>query len=128
MNTTTKQLIFAVISYAFLLVTMCLVKYIDLSVVISIYLPIFIISVLFIILKQYYAGYIFLVSAGIGLLLEYIVSLSHVGRPNMSGAFLNTVVLLFGGVIGITTQIVITKKKVKNFKNKKDRKRLVVKS
>ena len=113
MKNTTKQLVFAVVPYSCTLIAMCLVKYIDLSVIIPLYLPILIISVLFIILKRYYAGHIFLISAQIGLLLEYVVRLNSVEKPNMSGAFLNTAVLFLGGFIGIVIQIVITKKQGK---------------
>ena len=105
-----KQLGFAVVPYACTLIAMCLVNYIDVSVIALIYLPIFLIAVISIMYKKYYAGHIFLVSAEIGLILEYIISLNYEGRPRMSGAFLNTAILLLGLVIGILTQSYVIRK------------------
>lgn len=109
MRTQIKQLLFALIPFTCILTVLCLVKYIDLSVIVPIYLPIFLISALIIMLKKYYAGHIFIISAEIGLILEYIMSLNYAGSPNMLGAFLNISILFSGLVIGIIVQIYINK-------------------
>ncbi|MGL5380907.1 hypothetical protein [Clostridium sp.] len=105
-----KHLLFVILPYAGILIWMCLVKYIDLSVIASIYLPILLVSILAIIREKYYIGYIFIASSEMGLLLEYIMSLNYDGKANMSGAFLNTTILFIGLVSGIILQLYMNKR------------------
>ncbi len=88
-----------------LLTILCVINYIDFSVIITIYLPIFIISALLIIFKKYYIGRIFLVSVELGLTTEYIIHLINSDNPNMSGALLNIVILAIGLIVGIIVQM-----------------------
>lgn len=104
-----KQILLAFLPFTFILIGMCLVRYINLSIIVSIYLPIFLIAALAMILGKYYMGHIFIIFAEMGLILEYIISLRNAGKPNMSGAFLNTSILFSGLVIGIIVQIYINR-------------------
>lgn len=109
MRTQLKHLLWVTLPYMCILIGMCSIKYIDLSIIVPIYLPILVISILAIIRERYYAGYIFIISSEIGLILEYIMSLNYAGEPDMSGAFLNTAILFSALVIGIMVQICMNK-------------------
>ncbi len=106
-----KYIAIDAIVFITLLTILCAVNYIDLSVVITIYLPIFIVSALLIIFKKHHIGHIFLVSAELGLIAEYIIHFINADKPNMSGAFLNIVILTIGLIIGIIVQINKSKNK-----------------
>lgn len=83
-------------------------RYIDFSVIRAIYLPIYAFVITAILFKQYIFGYIFIISAGLGLITEYIIHLNP-QNPNMSGAFLNTLIIFLGFIIGVIVQIFIKK-------------------
>lgn len=79
-------------------------NYIDLSVIKAIYLPIYLIIVLAILFKQSIFSYIFTSSAVIGLLLEYFIHRNS-ANPNMRAAFLNTIILFIGAILGVIIQL-----------------------
>ena len=105
MKTSIKYIAIETVVFIALMTMLCMINYIDLSVVITIYLPIFIISALLIIFKKYYIGHIFLVSAEFGLIAEYIIHQINANNPNMSGAFLNIKILAVGLIVGISVQV-----------------------
>lgn len=84
-------------------------NYIDLSVIKSIYLPILLVTIVAILFKQYIFGYIFILAAGLGLTVEYIIHLNEKNQPTMEGVFYNTTIICFGFVMGIIVQIITSK-------------------
>lgn len=105
MKKSIKYIAIEAIGFIALMTMLCVINYIDLSVVNTIYLPIFVISALLIIFKKYYIGHIFLVSAEVGLIAEYIIHRINTDNPNMSGSFLNIMILAIGLIVGIIVQI-----------------------
>ncbi len=105
MKNNLKHITIHAIAFSALLTIMFVINYINLPVVITIYLPIFIIYSLLILFKKQYTGNIFLVSAELGLTVEYIMHLINVDNPNMIGASLNIVILTIGLIVGIIVQI-----------------------
>jgi hypothetical protein len=84
-------------------------NYIDFIVVKIIYLPIFFIAIVAILIRQYIFGNIFIISAELGLTLEYIINLSQGYHPNMTGAFVNAFIICLGFIIGVMVQIFVAK-------------------
>ncbi len=78
--------------------------YVDYSVIRSIYLPTYVVVLAALLFRQYILGYFLSVSAGLGLLAEYTMHL-YKEHPTMSGAFVNTVILFSGLVLGATAQL-----------------------
>ncbi len=111
MKKSIKYIAIDAVAFIFVLALFCVINYIDLSVVITIYIPIFIISALLIVFKKYYIGHIFLVSAEVGLIAEYIFHRLNADNPNMSGTFLNIVILAIGLIAGIIVQVYKSKNK-----------------
>ena len=106
-----KTMIHAIICSVILFATMLFfmyLNYIDFSVVKAIYLPIYAIAIVAILFRQYLFGYIFITSSGLGLIIEYIIHLSQ-ENPSMIGAFLNTLLIISGFLIGIIAQIIVKK-------------------
>lgn len=93
-------------------------KYIDISVISAIYLPIWIIGVIAALLGKVVFANVTIIFAGIGLIAEYLVHTFNKSHPNMSGAFLNTLILLFGVILGVMLQILSTKKIKSNVNNR----------
>ncbi len=93
------------ITYIVILELLCVVNYINISVVLIIYFPIFLISALFMGFKKNYLFHIFLLSAEIGIIAEYLLSLNNINTPSMKGAFLNVTTLFIGLIVGIIVQI-----------------------
>jgi hypothetical protein len=80
--------------------------YIDFTVVQAIYLPIWLVGIIAILLRQYLFSYIFIIAAGLGLAVEYLVHLSQTS-PSMQGAFVNTLIIVLGFIIGVVSQIIL---------------------
>lgn len=89
---------------------MCFLRYIDVTVILTIYIPIWIIGVITSLLGKVVFADIIIIFAGVGLIAEYLIHISNESNPNMSGAFLNTLILLFGLILGIVLQILSSKK------------------
>jgi len=112
-----KRIVHFIVPTVFLtaiLLLMCFLRYIDISVILSIYIPIWIICVIASLLDKAVFADVIIVSAGVGLISEYLVHIANEAHPNMSGAFLNTVILLFGIVLGVLLQILNSKKQKAN--------------
>lgn len=80
-------------------------RYIDVSVILTIYLPIWIIGVIAALFGKIIFGNTVIIFAGVGIIAEYLVHIFNKPYPNMSGAFLNTIILLAGFIVGIVLQI-----------------------
>jgi len=83
-----------------------ILNYIDFQVIKQIYLPIWAIAIIAILLRQYIFSYIFVSSAALGLIVEYIIHY-HQPQPTMKGAFVNTLIICLGFTIGVVVQIVV---------------------
>ncbi len=81
-------------------------NYIDFQVIKQIYLPIWATAIIAILFRQYIFSYIFVSSAALGLIVEYIIHY-HQPEPTMKGAFVNTLIICLGFVIGVVVQIVV---------------------
>ncbi|MBE0410928.1 MAG: hypothetical protein IBX69_14505 [Anaerolineales bacterium] len=88
------------------LVVFVLLDYIDFSVIQAIYLPIWVIGMAGVLLRQYLFSYIFISAAGLGLIVEYLIHLSQTS-PSMQGAFVNTLIIILGFIIGAVAQIIL---------------------
>jgi hypothetical protein len=84
-------------------------NYIDFQVIKQIYLPIWAIAVIAVLFRQYIFSYIFVSSAALGLIVEYMIHLYHQPYPTMEGAFVNTLIICLGFIIGVVVQIVVTR-------------------
>ncbi len=93
-----------------ILYLMFFLKYIDISVILAIYLPIWIVGVIATLLGKVVFANITIIFAGIGLISEYLVQIFNKSHPNMSGAFLNSLILLVGLILGVVLQILSNKK------------------
>jgi hypothetical protein len=84
-------------------------NYIDLRVIKQTYLPIWAIAVMAILFRQYIFSYIFVSSAALGLIVEYIIDLYHQPYATMEGGFVNRLIICLGFMIGVAVQIVVTR-------------------
>lgn len=87
-------------------------NYIDFEVIKKIYFPIWCISILPMFFGRVIFGSLFLTSATIGLIIEYIMHLLQ-RTPNMGPAFLDTLILFTGFTLGIFLEIFLWKNKSK---------------
>jgi hypothetical protein len=83
-------------------------NYIDFQVIKQIYLPIWATAIIAIVFRQYIFSYIFVSSAALGLIVEYIIHYQQ-PEPTMKGAFVNTLIICLGFIIGVVVQIVVTR-------------------
>jgi len=81
-------------------------NYIDFRVIKELYLPIWAIAVIAIVFRQYIFSYIFVSSAALGLIVEYIIHY-HQPEPTMEGAFVNTLIICLGFTTGVIVQIFV---------------------
>ena len=86
-------------------------RYIDISVIMSIYLPIWVIGVVATLIGKVIFADVIITLAGVGIFAEYLVHIFNKPYSNMSGAFLNTFILITGFIVGIVLQILNTRKK-----------------
>jgi hypothetical protein len=100
-HATTSTLILSLV-----LVLFGMLGYIDFTVIRAIYLPIWLMGILAILLRQYLFSYIFIIAAGLGLVVEYLVHLSQ-ASPIMQGAYVNTLIIVLGFIIGVVAQIIL---------------------
>lgn len=92
------------------MVSFIYLKYIDISVIKAIYLPIYLIISVTILFKQFVFGYIFTSSVVVGLIIEYLIHQNQT-TPNMKGAFSNTTILFIGAIVGVVTQLLLRRRK-----------------
>lgn len=114
MDVRIKHLISATIPYAAVLCVFYLLHYIDILVIAQIYLPIYCLAVAAIRGKKNWVGHAVLISAELGLILEYVVHVMRPDRPTMAGAYLNALVFLIGLIVGILLQIRMGNRKQTN--------------
>ena len=81
-------------------------NYIDFQVIKQIYLPIWATAIIAILFRQYVFSYIFVSSAALGLIVEYIIH-CYQPEPTMKGAVVNTLIICLGFTIGVVVQIVV---------------------
>jgi len=81
-------------------------NYIDFQVIKQIYLPIWAIAIIAILFRQYIFSYIFVSSAALGLIVEYVIHY-YQAEPSMKGAVVNTLIICLGFMIGVVVQIVV---------------------
>jgi len=93
-----------------ILYVMFFLKYIDISVMLDVYLPIWIVGIIATLLGKVIFANITIIFAGIGLISEYLVHIFNKPHPNMSGAFMNTLILLVGIILGVVIQILSNRK------------------
>ena len=79
---------------------------IDLSVVVAIYVPIYVVVLAPLLFGQYVVGYALALATALGLMAEYGLRWLQPG-PTMAGASLNTAILLLGLLIGVVVQVVV---------------------
>jgi len=84
-------------------------NYIDFRVIKELYLPIWAIAVIAIVFRQYIFSYIFVSSAALGLIVEYIIRYHQQPEVTMKGAVVNTLIICLGFIIGVVVQIVVTR-------------------
>jgi len=89
-------------------------NYIDFQVIKQIYLPIWAIAIIAILFRQYIFSYIFVSSAALGLIVEYIIYYYQQPEPTMKGAVVNTLIICLGFIIGVVVQIVVTRNRRHN--------------
>lgn len=89
-------------------------KYINSDVIFQIYLPIWIFGLIACLFGKRVFSSVFVIFAGIGILVEYFLYLGQMEYPTMGPAFANFFILIIGAVIGIILQI----KRTKEEKNK----------
>ena len=82
-------------------------NYIDFQVIKQIYLPIWATAIIAILFRQYIFSYIFVSSAALGLIVEYIIHCRQQPEPTMEGAVVNTLIICLGFMIGVVVQIVV---------------------
>jgi hypothetical protein len=93
--------------FSIVLGILCLLNYIDFSVISNIYLPIWVIAMLSTGFGKYAFGGILLLSSSIGLFAEYIIHISNLGHPSMKGAFLDTAIIIVGIIVSIVIECII---------------------
>lgn len=81
-------------------------NYIGFQTIKQIYLPIWATAIIAIVFRQYIFSYIFVSSAALGLIVEYIIHY-YQAEPSMKGAVVNTLIICLGFVIGVVVQIVV---------------------
>lgn len=84
---------------------LCIYNYINLSDIVSVYLPIWLVGMAAALFKKIVFANTFIFLASLGLIGEYIIHILNKPHPNMSGGFLNTLLLVLGLVLGIVLQI-----------------------
>ncbi len=111
MKNSIKHIIISLAMFLVMLIIFAILGYIDATVVTKIYLPIILAVLIAHIFRQYYAGHIILSSAIIGLAIEYAININRGDRPNMTGAFVNTAIIILGVALAIFIQYKVNKKK-----------------
>lgn len=104
------HIIISTLFFVIILAVFCFLEYIDFSVITAIYLPIWIVGIVTILLGKIVFAEVVLIFTSIGLIVEYIVHIYKQPYPDMSGAFLNTAILIIGLIVGIVLQILSAKK------------------
>lgn len=102
------------IIYAVVLSYFYYVKYIDFSVVRTVYMPILGVSIIAILLDYVLFGQVFLIASLFGLIAEYTVHIKQGLEPNMLGAFTNNAIIMLGFIVGFIIQMYVKTKEKKH--------------
>ena len=106
-----KHIVLGAAPYVLLLLVMGKVGYLGWRETVLIYLPIFVVAVLAMAWRQNFGGHLLLVSAELGLLAEYGIHLMNGPKPNLSGAFCNTAILMAGTLAAVVVQFAINRRR-----------------
>ena len=103
-----KHVLIAAVDFWVVQLIVLVSGYTDARVVLQIYLPIFVVGVLGLLFERMWMGYGVLLSASLGLAVEWFLSIVRGGGPvNHNGVVLGTAIL-FGGVgVSILLQIAV---------------------
>ena len=96
--------------YAVALLAFVRAGYIDWTVIRAVYLPVGVVAIVAMLFRQRMFGYIFSGAAIVGLLVEYLIHMSQ-EYPTMKGAFVNTVIVGVGLILGIAVQVIVTRRR-----------------
>jgi hypothetical protein len=98
----------AICSIILFIVMMAFIElnYIDFRFIKELYLPIWVIAIIAIAFRQYIFSYIFVSSAALGLIVEYIIYY-YQAEASMKGAVVNTLIICLGFLIGVVVQIIV---------------------
>ncbi len=99
---------------------LCAQNYIDITVIAIVYLPLFAVALIFFVIKKYFIGHGVVVGGMLGIICEYIISTSNAGRPNMSGAFANVMIIISCSLIGIVIEVSLAIKENKKLSQQKN--------
>lgn len=108
-----KRVVPFITSTLILIIILCLMfflEYIDISVILTIYAPIWIVGGIAVLFGKIVFANVIIIFAGIGLIAEYLVHICNKPYSNMSGAFLNTLILVLGSILGVVFQILNNRK------------------
>lgn len=117
MKTRFKHLLAAAIPFWLVQAVVLLTGYIDGEVILRIFLPIFSISVAFLLLGQFWAGHGVWLSPTVGLLVEWLTRGEAGGRTNTLGIIANLSISLIGYALFGLIQSVANKSKKKKLEN-----------
>jgi len=109
LHSVTRSMLHSAICSIILFIVMMVfieLNYIDFQVIKQIYLPIWAIAIIAILFRQYIFSYIFVSSAALGLIVEYVIHY-YQAEPSMKGAVVNTLIICLGFMIGVVVQIVV---------------------
>ncbi len=93
---------------ATVLLLFMLLNYIDYSVILTVFLPLWVFAMGLILFGQYLVAYFLTAATGLGLIVEYL-SRYFQPHPSMRGAFLNTLIIITGLITGIIVQIFVNR-------------------
>ncbi len=99
--------------YAVILSYFYYAKYIDFTVIRTIYMPILGVSMLAILLDYLVFGQVFLAASVLGLAAEFAIHAEQGAKLTMRGAFTNSAILMLGFIVGFILQMYIKTKKGK---------------
>ncbi len=103
-----RHTVICITGFILVMAVFVLLNYIDLSVIKAVYLPILAAAAAAILFRQFIFGHIFIAGAYLGLVMEYIIHVNQ-ANPTMSGAFVNTLIIVLGFIIGIFAQIAVAR-------------------
>jgi len=112
MKTRLKHLLAAALPFWLIQLILLLSRYIDSRVIMQMYLPVFVVVTGFLLAGQFIAGHGIWFCASVGLMTEWILSLTGMGgRTNTGGIVANFAILLGGAVVAVLLQLALNARK-----------------
>ena len=105
-----KLALLYLIIYTVVLSYFYLVKYIDFSIIRTIYMPILGVSMLAILLNYVLFGQVFLIASLLGLVAEYTVYIKQGLEQTTMGTFANNSIMSLGFIVGFIIQMYLKNK------------------